>query len=299
MAGYARFRRARKSFGSRRGMRRSGGSRGSRYGYKKTGYRVRPRFATVGFARNVEKKYFDKTYAADYSEAQSGGPNSAKSNGVTYISSTWRTYSFGASGASVVTTNDMFKGLATGTTARTRIGNKVKVRYVKGAFTFTAAVLGDGATAQRAQGGETLAAPAALAAAQSYLRTTYRMVIVKDMQVNSTEPQVTWAQVFDTTGLQAGVHAELNVDSMGRFAVLDDKIFTLDAETPQKTCTYTISGSTIGSVRYNGPSDTSLTDKGVYIIWAAFVMGVTNTMSLADIDCPSPVGHSRLCFTDE
>jgi len=298
MAGYARFRRARKGFGSRRGMRRSGGSRGSRYGYKKTGYRIKPRFATVGFARNVEKKYFDKTYTADYSEAQSGGPSSGKSNGVTYISSTWRTYSFGASGASVVTTNDMFKGLATGTTARTRIGNKVKVRYVKGAFTFTAAVLGDGATAQRAQGGETLAAPS-VAAAQSYLRTTYRMVIVKDMQVNSTEPQVTWAQVFDTTGLQAGVHAELNVDSMGRFAVLDDKIFTLDAETPQKTCTYTISGSTIGSVRYNGPSDTSLTDKGVYIIWAAFVMGVTNTMALADIDCPSPVGHSRLCFTDD
>ena len=88
MAGYARFRRARKSFGSRRGMRRSGGSRGSRYGYKKTGYRVKPRFATVGFARNVEKKYFDKTYAAEYSEAQSGGPNSGKSNGVTYISST-------------------------------------------------------------------------------------------------------------------------------------------------------------------------------------------------------------------
>jgi len=299
MAGYGAFQRARKGLGSRRGMRRSNYSRGSRYGYKKTGSAIKPRFATVGFSRNVEKKYFDKTYQANHSESQTGGTASGKSSGMTYISNTWGTYSFGASGSSVVTSNDMFKGLATGTTARTRIGNKIKVKYVKGAFTFTAAVLGDGTTAQKAQGGETLAALPSLTAAQSYLRTTYRMVIVKDMQVNSGDPQVTWAQVFDTTNLQAGVHSELNVDNMGRFLVLEDKVFTLDAETPQKTCTYNIGGNTLGSVRYNGPSDTSLTDKGVYVIWAAFVMGVTNTMGLADVDCPSPVGHSRLCFTDD
>jgi len=271
----------------------------------KMAYKRRPRytnrmkFATVGFARNVEKKYFDKTYQANHSESQTGGPAGAKSSGVTYISNTWGTYSFGASGSSVVTSNDMFKGLATGTTARTRIGNKIKVKYVKGAFTFNAAVLGDGATAQKAQGGETLGTVSAVTATQSYLRTTYRMVIVKDMQVNSTDTQVTWSQVFDTTNLQAGVHSELNVDNMGRFIVLEDKVFTLDSDTPQKTCTYTISGSTLGSVRYNGPSDTALTDKGVYVIWAAFVMGITNTMALTDVDCPSPVGHSRLCFTDD
>lgn len=299
MAGYGAFQRARKGLGSRRGMRRSNSSRGSRYGYKKTGSTIRPRFATVGFSRNVEKKYFDKTYQANHSESQTGGAAGAKSSGVTYISNTWGTYSFGASGASTVTSNDMFKGLATGTTARTRIGNKIKVRYVKGAFTFTAAVLGDGASASKAQGGETLATVSVVTNAQHYLRTTYRMVIVKDMQVNSTDTQVTWAQVFDTSNLQAGVHSELSVDNMGRFAVLEDKVFTLDADTPQKTCTYNIGGNTLGSVRYNGPSDAALTDRGVYVIWAAFVMGVTNTMALSDVDCPSPVGHSRLCFTDD
>ena len=127
----------------------------------------------------------------------------------------------------------------------------------------------------------------------------YAKVSAEDLQVNSTDTQVTWSQVFDTTNLQAGVHSELNVDNMGRFMVLEDKVFTLDSDTPQKTCTYTISGSTLGSVRYNGPSDTALTDKGVYVIWAAFVMGVANTMALTDVDCPSPVGHSRLCFTDD
>ena len=96
---------------------------------------------------------------------------------------------------------------------------------MKGAFTFTAAVLGDGATSQRQQNGESLATLTSLAATQSYLRTTFRMVIVKDMQVNSTDTQVTWAQVFDTTNLQAGVHSELNVDNMGRFLVLNGSVF--------------------------------------------------------------------------
>ena len=92
MAGYARFRRARKSFGSRRGMRRSGGSRGSRYGYKKTGYKGKPRFATVGFARDIEKKYHDKTYLGRHNEVQTGGAYGGKSSGITYVSSTWNSY---------------------------------------------------------------------------------------------------------------------------------------------------------------------------------------------------------------
>ena len=295
MAGYARFRRARKSFGSRRGMRRSGGSRGSRHGYKKTGYR-KPRFATVGFARNVEKKYHDKTFQGSQREVQTGGNVGVKSNGITYVSDTWGTYSFGiVNTGATSTSNDMLKGLGTGTNVRSRIGHKIRVKYVKGAFTFTAAVLGDGTGLARSQGGEALAHTFTGTAAQNYLRTTYRMVIVKDMQVNSTDTQLTWAQVFDTNTVWAGVHSELNVDNMGRFIILDEKVFTLDADTPQKTCTFNIRGSTIGNVRYASGATDTLTDKGIYVIWAAFVMGVTNQMALADIDCPSPVGHSRLC----
>ena len=44
-------------------------------------------------------------------------------------------------GAAPAINNDMFKGLATGTDARTRIGNKLKPRYLKGSFTFTAAAV--------------------------------------------------------------------------------------------------------------------------------------------------------------
>ena len=134
----------------------------------------------------------------------------------------------------------------------------------------------------------------------AYLRTTYRMVIVKDLQVNSTDPQINWAQVFETnTNLSAGVHSELNVDNMGRFIVLEDKYFTLDADTPQKACPFMINGSKIGSVRYNGPSDTALTDKGIYMIYAAYVMGVVSTVTPAMINLPAVVGNTRMCFTDD
>lgn len=298
MAGYGAFQRARKGLGSRRGMRRSNYSRGSRYGFKKTGGTIKPRFATVGFARNVEKKYFDKTYASAFLESFSGANVASSANGVTYISTTWSNYPFGSLAAPVAISNDMFKGLATGTDARSRIGNKLKPNYIKGAFTFTAA--GVNATTTKGQNGEVMVVPTATVVGLNYLRTTYRFMIVKDLQVNSTDTQVTWAQVMDTTNLQAGVHSELNVDNMGRFIVLEDKVFTLDADTPQKTCPWQIGGSRVGQVRYNGPGVAALTDKGLYVIWAAFVMGVDGTVvTLADINIPSPVGHSRLCFTDD
>jgi len=296
MAGYGAFQRARKGLGSRRGMRRSNYSRGSRYGFKKTGGTIKPRFATVGFARNVEKKYFDKTYQANTNESLTGQTTPLLvNNGVTYISNTWGDYSFGTQVATAsVVSNDMLKGVATGTTARTRIGNKVRVKYVKGAFTFTSACLAT--TLNQQQGGEAMVGQVT-ASGEAYLRTTIRFCIVKDLQVNSTDTQVTWAQVFDTTNLQAGVHSELNVDNMGRFVVVEDKVFTLDADTPQKTYPFSISGNTLGSVRYNGPSGTALTDKGLYVVWAAFVMGYSNTVG--NVTMPSPVGHSRLCFTDD
>jgi len=286
MAGYARFQRARKSFGSRRFYRRSGYS--SRVNnFKKTSYRKR---------LSIEKKYFDKTYQANTNESLTGQTTPLlQNNGVTYISNTWGNYSFGAQvPTAAVVSNDMLKGVATGTTARTRIGNKVRVNYVKGAFTFTAGAVD---TAQvKAQEGETIGEVTA-GQTLGYLRTTLRFVIVKDLQVNSTDTQVTWQQVFDTSNLQAGVHSELNVDNMGRFMILEDKIFNLDADSPQKTCTFQISGSRLGNVRYNGPNASALTDKGLYVIWAAFVMGYNG--GATPILMPSPVGHSRLCFTDD
>ena len=50
---------------------------------------------------------------------------------------------------------------------------------------------------------------------------------------------------------------------------------SLSAENPQKTIKFMIPGSKIGSVRYNGPSDNALADKGVYVIAANQSTGLT------------------------
>jgi len=295
----ARFRRSSSSFSRRRlGTGRGITRRPGLYRSRRRGV-FKPRFATVGFSRNVEKKYFDKTYISNSLEVLTGesqGAGREVSNGVTYISNKWGDYSFGTQAQQIIQSNDMLKGVATGTTARTRIGNKMKCDYVKGAFTFTAAVVKG---TLNDQGGESYVDgfPSNPPTPENYLRTTYRFVIVKDLQVNSTDTEVTWPQVFDTTGQQAGVHSELNVDNMGRFIVMEDKTFTVDADSPQKTCSFMISGSRIGSIRYNGPGASALTDKGLYVVWSAFVMGYGGKTD--DIKLPSPVGHSRLCFNDD
>ena len=55
-----------------------------------------------------------------------------------------------------------------------------------------------------------------------------------------------------------------------------------------------IPGSKIGSVRYNGPSDNALTDKGVYVIAANQTTGAYNA---AGANYPGMVAvQSRFCL---
>ena len=65
-----------------------------------------------------------------------------------------------------------------------------------------------------------------------------------------------------------GIEKNIGKNTMGRFVILSDQYIELSAENPQKTVKFVIPGSKVGSVRYNGPSDTALTDKGVYVIAA-------------------------------
>jgi len=299
---YGRFRRTRKS------TRSYGRKRTTRIRRVGSGYRkVATRFATVGFARNVEKKYWDKTYGSTGVMNTTGSDGYSVMNGIMFDAGDWFTYGFDETATPLPTSNDMLKGVPTGTTARSRIGNKINVKYVKGAFTFNAGTVivksdvnpaSDGNTWD--QGGEAFAG-ASNNSKQQYLRTTYRFVIVKDLQVNSTDTMVAWNQVFESTNKQHGVHSELNVDNMGRFMVIHDKTFTLDSDTPQRTVNWSVSGSKVGSVRYNGPGTNALTDRGLYVLWSAFVMGYDRSQSgnRHNLSLPAPVGHSRLCFTDD
>lgn len=302
----------RRKYGAKRATVAYRGSRfGSRFGgkvayRKKSRYTNRMKFAMVGYRRSTEKKYSDRTYVGQCDTIASGvGSPAMIANGVVFTSTHWGEYHMRSGGGSgnvpaLAISNDMLKGLATGNDVRTRIGNKVKGQYVKGAMTFNAAYVD--AMQTKDQGGET-AVDTAAKPTLAYLRTTIRMCIVKDVQVNSADANVYWNSVFENDSFGAGVHSELKIDNMGRFIVLQDKSFTLDADDPQKTVQFMVSGSQIGSVRYNGPNANSLTDKGIYMIWSAFTLGAPSETGVnypaTTIRMSNPVAHSRFCFTDD
>ena len=133
-----------------------------------------------------------------------------------------------------------------------------------------------------------------------YLRTTFRVVIVRDLQVNSAASEVTWNDVFSNLNGTSGVHSELNVANMGRFSVLMDKLVYLDADNPQKTMPFIFRN--LGRVRYNGPqadgAQSALTDSGLYIVWACLSAGVSGTTAAGNMSSKGVNVNSRMCFTD-
>ena len=65
---------------------------------------------------------------------------------------------------------------------------------------------------------------------------------------------------------------------MGRFRILSDQLIKTNAVCPQETVRFMVRGSQIGQVRYNGPGANALTDRGIYIIWAAYTADVVATV---------------------
>ena len=188
--------------------------------------------------------------------------------------------------------NNMLKYLSTGATARLRIGNKITVKYIKGAFTIQAATIGPVFSGE-SQNGEAI-----IGETDQYARTSYRVAIVKDTQVNNTSNTVLWNDVFETNrGGTGSVHSELKVENMGRFIVLYDKFFNVDADNPIKTVPFWISGSRVGNVRYNDSDASALTDKGIALIYSAWCPG-TGITAAGAMTLPKLKFHHRLCFTD-
>ena len=259
-----------------------------------------PRFALQGFARDVEKKYFDTCIAGLALEGKVGQTTNPTNitGGAMWDSTEWRRYDFGGSGqmpASHRQPNNLLHGLPQGASANTRVGNKVRPVYLKGVTTFTAATIAD----IRDMGGEDIADANAAADAEEYMRTTYRFVIVKDTMVNNPTPNVAWTDVFESRAQgMGGVHSDLKVANMGRFVVLEDKLIQLDAKNPQKTIRWSVTGSKIGRVRYNAGETASLLDRGISVIYSAFAVGLSPTQNYDHVELPNVVTSARLCFTD-
>lgn len=301
----------RRTFGSGSYSKKFGMVKSSR---ARTMKRFKPRFATVGYARDVEKKYRDLAIVAVDWTGSSVGPSASDynvANGYQWRSTQWGTQDYNGVTQTQIVGNDLLKYVPVGSNATSRIGNKISVKYVKGCITLNAAIsrqlkdsLNDGIT----QGGETVPTyPTSDGYRWEYLRTTFRVVIVKDLQVNSVDAQVTYDDVFEQisgsfVGATAGVHAELKVANMGRFRIISDKLVELSAVKPQKTMKYLVGGNVIGNVRYNSSGNTALTDVGLYVIVAAYTSGamVGEVVQPGDAGLVLPIVslNSRLCFTD-
>ncbi|AXL65949.1 putative capsid protein [Circular genetic element sp.] len=180
------------------GMRGSRTSRTRRYGSSRGSSRLqrfRPRFATVGFNRDVEKKYNDRALSSINPTAMETGNVNGKvstKHGIMWTSTDVMPEEFGGRAGSVTaTTGDLLKSLMTGTTVTTRIGNKIRARYLKGAITFNCpTVVNSTTSAVNAQNGESIVEASNSTELVQYLRTTFRWCIVKDLQVNSTDMNI-------------------------------------------------------------------------------------------------------------
>ncbi|AXH76538.1 MAG: capsid/nuclear shuttle protein [Cressdnaviricota sp.] len=149
--------------------------------------------------------------------------------------------------------------IGTGTDAERRIGNVVRLQSLRCAFTAVAAR-------------RTSTTAEEVAADSVYLRTSLRVCIVRDLQVNNTQNIVQYADVF-SHGADGGTPipdplAPRNLANMGRFQILYDKMLNLDGDTPQRSWVYTIPMKN-KSLRFNGPGTGALQTKGLYFVCAA------------------------------
>nr|WCR62220.1 MAG: replication associated protein [ssDNA virus sp.] len=277
-----------------------------------------PKFATVGYNRDVEKKYVDRGLIGIVDEQRTGPfSTTVHQSGWMWMSKSTNAYDFsspsGSGGGTL--SNNLLRGVDQGTTATSRIGNVIRGRSLKGAITLNSAkIIGPSSGATSADmNGEAVATNANATHIWQYLRTTWRVVIVKDLQVNSSDLSIQWSDVFETNntvnatmGEFGGIHSELKIANMGRFRIISDTLHKTDAKEPQKTFKYAVSASTLGNIRYNGPTNNALTDKGIYVIYAAYTgeAPITSTYNVPEaqwsdgIVVPTLTMHSRLCFTD-
>lgn len=290
MVTYGRFRKSRRVSRSRRGMRRASSSR-RRSGLKKV---FRPRFATVGFVRDTEKKYADHsmvsvTWLPETVTYQANPPNGDMAvQGVKYMSQLRK-----STNDENFAGNNLVSIVGAGSTAVTRTGNKINAKWLDLGVTLEAA------KSRVNQQGEQDNVEGVVVNPAYYMKTIYRLVLVKDMQANNATNTVGWSEVFGRggsglgDGTYFGAADKLDIPNMGRFRIIKDITVTLDADDPMKNVRM---GCSPGMIRYNSAGYNALTDKGFYLVVAQDVLGTANTISYV---IPGVIRCGiRLTFTD-
>jgi len=215
------------------------------------------------YARDTETKWHD-----NYKEF----PLASQTNALSGVNFTFT--------AAPLTTNNL-SAVAQGTTATERIGNVISLQSLRCAFVLEASRQNT----------------SPVAVDPDYLRTSIRIAVVRDLQVNNSLNYIQYSDVFQNTGASATseimVSAPRNIANMGRFQVLYDQTYNLDADDPQLSFVKTIS---LGDkhLRYNGPAAEALQDKGLYVIMCGRIESAT-AVSIVE---PHVGVTTRLAFKD-
>lgn len=292
MVGYGRFRKSSKVNRSYRGKYRSSITSG--YGSYSKGKKATYRRYYLE-NREVEKKYTDLslvsvTWLPEVIDYQANPPDGTRAvQGVKYMSQFRRQHGdigqpFGTNLVSI---------MSNGSTAITRTGNKINAKWLDLGVTLEAA------KSPLNQQGEQVNVEGVVVNPAYYMKTIYRLVLVKDMQANNPTNRVEWSDVFGRggsghdDGTYFGASDMLDIPNMTRFRIIKDITVTLDADDPLKNVKM---GCSPGMIRYNSAGFNALTDKGFHLVIAQDVLGTANTIGsvipgIVRLGC-------RLTFTD-
>lgn len=271
-----------------RALRKVGNKYVSKKGKGGTGIR----FATVGYTRDVEKKYCDRSFISRNYSVNAITIDGGNIQGIKFSANqTWvESPTPQGSGTNLVS------GIVSGTTANSRIGNKVTVKSLD------IGIIMEAAKTPAPMNGEIVNNETPLNPAQEYMKTAYRIVLVKDKQVNNNTNNITWDDVFGdqgTDGYETGNIAfastsKLKVSNMGRFEIVRDIRVQLDGDDPMKTINFVQYINK--NIRFNSNEANALSDVGYYLVVAQDVLGTASTSARV---LPGNFRvNSRNCFTD-
>lgn len=253
-----------------------------------------------------EKKFHDKTWLGDADGRIIGESYAEQTGGYSFTSKWWENYDFNNNLDIVnVQRSNILNGIKNGPGVKNRTGNKIDVEWIKGSFTITTCALNT-AEAWGTNLSEAYVVPYAPGEGTPhlhYMRSSIRLVIVKDLQYMSENSYVEWEDVFESDGEQylGCIHTEQKISNMQRYKILSDQTVVLNGFNPITTIPFYIKGSDIGQVFYNGDDEEANTSSGVHVVWAAYVPNYWNREAGIPGDAlikPTIVGHTRVCFTD-
>lgn len=221
-----------------------------------------------------------------------------------------KTTVYNANGRSFITgerSSNALSGIGQGTISMSRIGNSINVKKLFYRVVLTANGV-DGRYLQK-NGGEMVSTPIVrdietgeiCDCGYSYMRTTYRVCIVKDKEMFKEPKNLKWDDVFENnfgpgTNEPGGIWGEKKIDVWAKYDILRDITVELNGENPQKTIEIVIHEEEIGEVRYKNENALAPTSQGIYLVWSNVSMGYCTDEPY--FFCTAPIGMHRLYWED-